>query len=406
MQSLYGLPTQSHDNLNQQAHPGGGTETIAIASGEGLVEDQYEAQLKSLYVAYREPTAGRLAALAGDLEEIGCDELAEEVDEVLAGFYEVGLAKEAATPSVGEIGLMMGMTNPMGAMQYAAVYPFLRLKDHFYDQEEGLEEDTSQLIEEIKEWKEDDDLKNEIGVENEIGDALIRILESFKEKMLGTQATYESMIAKPSVEMAQKLVQDFQDARALLKDAEGRFTKFVGVRGREEEWRLDFRRTKSLFLDVHRQFVKLEERVAEAAAEFGQKIQPADAAGPTRDQPQPQAKLQEKVVAPVQKQNVVVGPAAQTAVQSAQAVLQEYDRLKVEVNSKKMVPGAGQKILALQTPAFQGALKNLKENLLPNLQSGHINPDRGGREERFADSSIKAAQDQIQLFYQGLDAIN
>lgn len=95
---LYGLTVEPLTNMNQRAHQGGGTETVEVASGEGLVEDQYEAHLKNLYVAYREPTAAKIAELASKLEKLGCAKLAEQVDEVLAGYFSPELVKMAVRP--------------------------------------------------------------------------------------------------------------------------------------------------------------------------------------------------------------------------------------------------------------------------------------------------------------------
>lgn len=95
---LYGLTTEPLTDMNQRAHQGGGTETVEVSSGEGLVEDQYEAHLKNLYVAFREPSAVKMAELAIKLEKAGFVELAGRVDEVLAGFYDPELTKMAELP--------------------------------------------------------------------------------------------------------------------------------------------------------------------------------------------------------------------------------------------------------------------------------------------------------------------
>ena len=94
-QKLYNVSPESHASLNARAHPGGGTEAVELRSGEGLVEDQYEAQLKGLYVAYREPAAVRLAGLAIELEKSGFVELASSVDNALGNFYQIDLVKKA-----------------------------------------------------------------------------------------------------------------------------------------------------------------------------------------------------------------------------------------------------------------------------------------------------------------------
>lgn len=99
---LYGLTVEPLANMNQRAHRGGGVEVVEVPSGEGFVEDQYEAQLKGLYVAYREPTAVKLAALATQLEVEGFVSFAEKVDDVLAGFYQPEFVKLAA-PDASQI---------------------------------------------------------------------------------------------------------------------------------------------------------------------------------------------------------------------------------------------------------------------------------------------------------------
>jgi len=94
--NLYGITVEPLTDLNQRAHRGGGTETVETPSGEGLVEDQYEAHLKTMYVAYREPSAVKMAQLASKLEKAGFAEFAEKVDEVLAEFYSPEITKTAA----------------------------------------------------------------------------------------------------------------------------------------------------------------------------------------------------------------------------------------------------------------------------------------------------------------------
>lgn len=90
---LYGLKPDDFAIQNASAHPGGGTEVVEIASGEGLVEDQFEAHLRGMEVAYREPTAQVLAALANDLDNVGFSKLASAVDSTLEKF--VVIAEDA-----------------------------------------------------------------------------------------------------------------------------------------------------------------------------------------------------------------------------------------------------------------------------------------------------------------------
>ena len=73
-------------DINQEAHPGGGTEVVEVPSFEGLVEDQFEAHLRHLEVAYKQPTAVRLAQLSEQLEKSGNCSMAEEIDN-LSYFY-------------------------------------------------------------------------------------------------------------------------------------------------------------------------------------------------------------------------------------------------------------------------------------------------------------------------------
>lgn len=80
---LYDLKPDDFELQNALAHPGGGTETIEVASGEGLVEDLFEAHLRGMAIAYKEPLANILANLANDLENSGFTKIAARVDEVL-----------------------------------------------------------------------------------------------------------------------------------------------------------------------------------------------------------------------------------------------------------------------------------------------------------------------------------
>jgi len=83
---LYDIHPVGSESQNAMAHPGGGTETVEIASGEGLVEDLYESHLVALEIAYSTPVASELAKLANDLEDQGLVSLANNVDDTLANF--------------------------------------------------------------------------------------------------------------------------------------------------------------------------------------------------------------------------------------------------------------------------------------------------------------------------------
>jgi hypothetical protein len=71
-------------DLIRGAHPYGGTEIVSTLSGEGVVEDIIEAQMKTLEMVFRQPTLQTLAKLADELDAQGLHTLASEVDELLS----------------------------------------------------------------------------------------------------------------------------------------------------------------------------------------------------------------------------------------------------------------------------------------------------------------------------------
>lgn len=94
---LYNVHPHGFEDQNVVAHPGGGTETVEVPSGEGLVEDQYEAHLRAMDIAYREPVAEVLAALGDHLEESGFSKMASHVDELLEQFVVMADKVDPAT---------------------------------------------------------------------------------------------------------------------------------------------------------------------------------------------------------------------------------------------------------------------------------------------------------------------
>lgn len=83
---LYDIDPESIASLNGRAHPGGGTTTIEVMSGEGLIEDQFEAQLRGLEIAYKEPVLRVLASLADKLDSGVAFASADEVDAIIKRF--------------------------------------------------------------------------------------------------------------------------------------------------------------------------------------------------------------------------------------------------------------------------------------------------------------------------------
>jgi hypothetical protein len=99
---LYDLRPGDFAYQNAEAHPGGGTETVEVPSGEGVVEDQFEAHLRAMEIAYREPTAAILASLANGLDSLGFEKRASQVDSVLESFVALG-ANESARDKLIEL---------------------------------------------------------------------------------------------------------------------------------------------------------------------------------------------------------------------------------------------------------------------------------------------------------------
>lgn len=99
--ALYDVnPQESAEAVNIAAHPGGGTMILNVASGEGLVEDIFEAQLRGLEIAYKEPIGRVLASLANRLDDLGIEKSANLVDGILEKFA----AESGGSTSSGEVG--------------------------------------------------------------------------------------------------------------------------------------------------------------------------------------------------------------------------------------------------------------------------------------------------------------
>ena len=85
---LYHVHPDSAADVNKESHPGGGTVTLEVPSGEGLVEDLFETQLRGLSVAMKEPTLNVLAKLADKLEKFNAIKYASIIDEFI---YKIAL---------------------------------------------------------------------------------------------------------------------------------------------------------------------------------------------------------------------------------------------------------------------------------------------------------------------------
>ena len=81
----YSLPLPSASELNQQAHPGGGTR-VTDASREGLVEDLFEAHLRHLDVATKSAVCDRLCRVSNVLDGRGLSRQADLLDGIMMSF--------------------------------------------------------------------------------------------------------------------------------------------------------------------------------------------------------------------------------------------------------------------------------------------------------------------------------
>lgn len=81
----YTLPLPSSSDINQQAHPGGGTR-ITDASREGLVEDLFEAHLRHLDVATKSAVCDKLCRISNLFDERGLSKQANLLDGILVRF--------------------------------------------------------------------------------------------------------------------------------------------------------------------------------------------------------------------------------------------------------------------------------------------------------------------------------
>ena len=401
MPNLYGLPTESQSNLNQRAHPGGGVETVSIQSGEGLVEDLYEAHLKGLYVAYREATAGRIAALAGNLEQAGFGELAEKVDEVLAGFYEAGLVKKAGFAGTLAAGMALWI-NPGVTLAYAT-YSF------FYDELEDLEKDCQQLVMNIGGaqlfgdigvgptvggWYDDDSLKNE-GEINVQAQAMLDDAKKLQASFTKIRSLLSKMAGKPyDEEMTKNLVAAAQDADTLVSNLDENLAFLK--KHYAPAAALDFTRTTSLLQDIKAHKDVLASSIKEAALKNG--LQQNQTQSPSQTG-QPQA----KVVNPAPQSPSQLGETAQIQLTRAQEVMEDFGGIQSVINDKAHILGAGQKAQALMTPEFLGSVKNLRDNIIPSLTKGTRKPDKYPAHD--ATPAIERAEKQIEIVYKGLAAI-
>lgn len=380
MNSLYNLPTESHQSLNQRAHPGGGVEVAGIESGEGLVEDQYEAHLKGLYVAYREPAAGKIAALAGALEKEGFGELAEQVDEVLAGFYDHGLVKSAATP------VLPGLGAALLSMYGLPTYWLYGLYSFFWDHFQSIQEDSADLVQNIENWYDDDEFKNG-GVEpNQIAARMLKNAKALESTMLQARKLAEQMEASPEKNSANQLDSAVKAMTDLVKSIND---DFAHMRTHYATGSLlDFERTESLIADI----VKHKNSIEEMALKVQQKSDQA---------PSAKTSTQTAPASPAQ-QAAPIDPHLIRVIGDARNVLNHFAALQHKVNGKRLIPGAKEKIEQLMTPEFLGAIKNVKYNVLPPLESGQLNLRR---DHDFIEGSISRAQTQIQRFEEGLAEI-
>lgn len=74
------------NDLIRDAHPYGGTEVVAVDSGEGHVEDIIENQMKTLDMVFKQPAIEALANLGNELDKEGLYSLASSVDDLLNPF--------------------------------------------------------------------------------------------------------------------------------------------------------------------------------------------------------------------------------------------------------------------------------------------------------------------------------
>lgn len=395
MQGLYGLPTESQEALNRRAHPGGGTETMVVESGEGLVEDQFEAHLKGLYVAYREPTAGRLAVLASSLEDIGEENLAEEVDDVLADFYEAGLVKFAVQFETTLLGIGSGLLGIATGLGPTAPYLFALYK-YLGGELEQLSTDLDDLIDDLDDLADDTEIRRSAAIEN-ISTAL-EAATRLKTNAIEMQSIFANLQAHPDRESATDVDRLQKTIDADLKTISDNLGAAAAVTTGTSEPMFEYARTRNLLAEVQGHISRMKTVVNRELSK-----RPPAPAPESQEQPaQPQA----KIVAPVQTKNVIYGPKTTAALDKITKIFQEYELLKREVGEKRMVPEAAEKVRALQTPAFLGAMRNIQDNILPGIKDGSINPDAGGRPEQLVNRSIANAESQISTFFTGLDAIN
>lgn len=462
MQGLYGLPTESQEALNRRAHPGGGTETMVVESGEGLVEDQFEAHLKGLYVAYREPTAGRLAVLASALEEIGEENLAEEVDDVLADFYEVELVKSAipAIPGWAEGVAAEGVAAARGAggavgpwgmsAEVASMLPragwlglgaiswtlqaaaFLELQLAPFQlllgsKLEDIETDTKDLIAEIEDWKKDPD----VAKQQQTIAAMIRDANILSQLAVNTQALISDLGSSekgPTAELQANLkrmtdlhlglVQKLEQVKTfsgnenwLVPDAQ----KHVWMPQAVEDvldWALpgSFNATKVHLMDIKKHL----EAIDTAAANLYQYVQNVQegATEQKSDQAQPQAKVapaqpQAKTAPSAQQAQSESWPENQQYIHNAKLLIANANKLQGIIATKRHKPGAEEKIKALfdSSGDFLRDIQDLKTNVIPRLENGTWQPARDQDDEKYISERIKAVSDGLGNFRTRLNAI-
>lgn len=364
-----GISVEPLTHIHQRAHPGGGMEIVETQSGEGLVEDQYEAHLKNLYVAYREPAAVRVAGLAAQLEKAGFAVVAAQVDEALGRFYQPEIVKTVVAEFDAGMAALMFLSGPM--LGYGIYKAIMGLA-------EGIVDDTQDLVRSIGGWKDlietDQGTKLPTGEEawqeaGQLADLAKQLVEQFNKFVELKKDSTEQVAASQSLELASQTKKQMSASISRINTLFDNIQNTVGGFVQNPQ----FIGTWGALGQIDKDLKKIEEQVSGAKLE-AQKQQTQSAQQPaqsnTNQRPagQPVAKL-----APEQNAKPT-GPKLAPDNESWAETGKNFDRklnsIQQLINMLIVNPANKPKVEAALTPQFEQAYKTFKTVLWPGLQNG------------------------------------
>lgn len=132
--SLYDINPNGAADTNISAHPGGGVETLEIFSREGIVEDIYEAHMKTLEIAMKSARLESIASLASEIDEKFGPHYASMIDSILAKYAKVSDVDDY----IGKILAFLDKSVELGPLSFIRSAQIEKLKGLFLSIKEEL----------------------------------------------------------------------------------------------------------------------------------------------------------------------------------------------------------------------------------------------------------------------------